>query len=270
MMKQDFPTKLADPACNRTILSSTEPHFNLVFCFRSEKNAPMRLDALLSRYGYCSRREAAGWIKRHAITTQGTACSSPTDKVTAEHVLIDGEPVEFPDGLYVALHKPLAHTCSHDDQEGDLIYDLLPFQWRHRNPAVSSVGRLDKETSGLILITDDGKFIHRMTSPKHHVPKVYDLTTEADIPAEAIPLFASGTLELEGENKVCAPAELEILSPRHAKLTLTEGKYHQVRRMMAHVNAPVVTLCRTGIGKLQLEEMNLEPGEWTPINPDSI
>ena len=89
----------------------------------------------------------------------------PTDKVQAEGILLDGEPVEFPDGLYAALYKPEGYTCSHDDGEGDLIYDLLPFQWRNRNPAVSSVGRLDKETSGLLLLTDDGKFIHRMTSP---------------------------------------------------------------------------------------------------------
>lgn len=95
----------------------------------------------------------------------------PTDKVQAEGILLDGEPVEFPDGLYAALYKPEGYTCSHDDGEGDLIYDLLPFQWRNRNPAVSSVGRLDKETSGLLLLTDDGKFIHRMTSPAITSPK---------------------------------------------------------------------------------------------------
>ncbi|HBD70579.1 MAG TPA: rRNA pseudouridine synthase, partial [Akkermansia muciniphila] len=156
----------------------------------------MRLDALLSRYGYCSRREAPGWIKRHSITFKGKPCSSPTDKVQAEGILLDGEPVEFPDGLYAALYKPEGYTCSHDDGEGDLIYDLLPFQWRHRNPAVSSVGRLDKETSGLLLLTDDGKFIHRMTSPRHHVAKVYEAVTEEDIPTEAVELFASGTLTL--------------------------------------------------------------------------
>ena len=102
----------------------------------------MRLDALLSRYGYCSRREAPGWIKRHSITFKGKPCSSPTDKVQAEGILLDGEPVEFPDGLYAALYKPEGYTCSHDDGEGDLIYDLLPFQWRNRNPAVSWTRKL--------------------------------------------------------------------------------------------------------------------------------
>lgn len=230
----------------------------------------MRLDALLSRYGYCSRREAPGWIKRHAITFRGNPCSSPTDKVGTEDTLVDGEPVEFPDGLYAALYKPLGYTCSHDDGEGDVIYDLLPFQWRHRNPAVSSVGRLDKETSGLLLLTDDGRFIHRMTSPKHHVPKVYEAVTEEDIPAEAAALFASGALTLHGESRPCAPARLEILSPRRARLTLTEGKYHQVRRMLAAVGAPVASLCRISIGSLRLEDLHLEPGEWAPIRPDML
>ena len=89
------------------------------------------------------------------------------------------------------------------------LIDLLPFQWRHRNPAVSSVGRLDKETSGLLLLTDYGKFIHRMTSPRHHVAKVYEAVTEKDIPTEAVELFASGTLTLNGETRPCAPALLE-------------------------------------------------------------
>lgn len=230
----------------------------------------MRLDALLSRYGYCSRREAPGWIKRHTVTFRGAACTGPRDKVETQDTLIDGEPVEFPDGVYVALNKPVGYTCSHDDEEGDVIYDLLPFQWRHRNPAVSSVGRLDKETSGLILMTDDGKFIHRMTSPKHHVPKVYEAVTEADIPAEAVELFAAGTLVLEGETRPCAPARLEILEPRRARLTLTEGKYHQVRRMLASVGAPVASLCRISIGSLRLEDLDLEPGAWAPIRPDML
>lgn len=153
---------------------------------------------------------------------------------------------------------------------GDLIYDLLPFQWRNRNPAVSSVGRLDKETSGLLLLTDDGKFIHRMTSPRHHVAKVYEAVTEEDIPTEAVELFASGTLTLNGETRPCAPALLEIREPRRALLTLTEGKYHQVRRMLAAVGAPVLSLCRVSIGSLHLDSLNLKPGEWAPIRPDAL
>ncbi len=230
----------------------------------------MRLDALLSRYGYCSRREAAGWLKRHHVTYKGLECHSPASKVEPANVLLDGAPVEFPNGLYAAFHKPVGYTCSHDEGEGDIIYDLLPFQWTRRNPAVASVGRLDKETSGLILLTDDGKFIHRMTSPKHHVEKVYEALTEADVPQEAIELFAGGTLLLNGEKQPCAPAKLELPEPRRALLTLTEGKYHQVRRMLAAVGAPVISLKRLSIGRLTLEELNLPPGEWIAIDPNAI
>ncbi len=230
----------------------------------------MRLDALLSRYGYCSRREAAGWLKRHHVTYKGLECHSPASKVEPANVLLDGAPVEFPNGLYAAFHKPVGYTCSHDEGEGDIIYDLLPFQWTRRNPAVASVGRLDKETSGLILLTDDGKFIHRMTSPKHHVEKVYEALTEADVPQEAIELFAGGTLLLNGEKQPCAPAKLELPEPRRALLTLTEGKYHLVRRMLAAVGAPVISLKRLSIGRLTLEELNLPPGEWIAIDPNAI
>ncbi len=230
----------------------------------------MRLDALLSRYGYCSRREATNWLKRHSVTFNGVPITIPSTKVQTEGILIDGTSIEFPNGLYVALYKPVGYTCSHDEEEGDVIYDLLPFQWRHRNPPVSSVGRLDKETSGLLLLTDDGQFIHHMTSPRYHVSKVYEATTENDIPEEAIPLFASGTLMLNGESRPCAPAILEIIEPRRARLTLTEGKYHQVRRMLASVGSPVSALTRISIGNLHLDSLNLQPGEWIPISPDDL
>lgn len=227
----------------------------------------MRLDALLSRYGYCSRREATSWLKRHQVTYNNKLCTKATDKVEADGILIDGEKLDFPNGIYIALYKPLGYVCSHDESEGDLVYDLLPFQWTKRNPAIASVGRLDKETSGLLLITDDGQFIHRMTSPKHLVEKVYLAETEADIPASAVELFAEGSLTLQGENKPCAPAKLDILSPRVCKLTLTEGKYHQVRRMLAAVGAPVSKLSRIAIGALSLDNLQLKEGEWIEIDP---
>lgn len=230
----------------------------------------MRLDALLSRFGYCSRREAISWIKRHTITYKGELCTSPSQKVTHEETIIDGEHVEFPNGIYVALYKPVGYICSHDEEEGDIIYDLLPYQWRHRNPAISSVGRLDKDTSGLLFITDDGKFIHRMTSPKKHIPKIYEVETENPIPAEAVELFASGTLQLEGERQVCRPAELIITDALHARIILTEGKYHQVRRMFAAVGAPVVKLHRPQIGNLTIESLELEQGEWVAFDPNEL
>lgn len=226
----------------------------------------MRTDALLSRFGYCSRREVAQWLKRGRVIRNGVPVKSPNEKVEPEDVLIDGEPVEFPHGLYVALNKPLGCTCSHKE-EGELVYDLLPEQWLRRNPAVNTVGRLDKETSGLLLLTDDGAFEHAQTSPKHHVPKVYAFTTECPVPPEAVARFASGEFMLQGERTPCLPAELELTGDCEGRLTLHEGRYHQVRRMLAAVGAPVLTLQRIEIGPLKLADLHLEPGEWVAIDP---
>ena len=226
----------------------------------------MRTDALLSRFGYCSRREVAQWLKRGRVTCGGVPVKSPNEKVEPEDVLVDGEPVEFPRGLYIALNKPLGCTCSHKE-EGELVYDLLPPQWLRRNPVVNTVGRLDKETSGLLLLTDDGAFEHAQTSPKRHVPKVYAFTTSSPVPEAAVAQFASGEFMLQGERTPCLPAELVLTDACAGRLTLHEGRYHQVRRMLAAVGAPVETLERIEIGPLKLEDLQLAPGEWVEIDP---
>ena len=226
----------------------------------------MRTDALLSRFGYCSRREVAHWLKAGRVTRAGVPVKSGNEKVEPEEVLVDGRPIEFPRGIYVALNKPLGCTCSHKE-EGELVYDLLPPQWLRRNPVINTVGRLDKETSGLLLLTDDGAFEHAQTSPKRHVPKVYSFTTTQAIPASAVALFASGELVLEGERTPCLPAELVLTGEQSGKLTLHEGRYHQVRRMLASVGAPVDSLERIEIGPLKLVDLGLAPGEWCEIDP---
>ncbi len=226
----------------------------------------MRLDAILSRYGYCSRREAAQWVKRGRVTVKGAAAKSPSAKAEPADVLVDGKPIPFPDGLYVAMNKPLGCTCSHRE-EGTLVYDFLPEQWMNRGDGVSTVGRLDKETSGLLLLTDDGAFLHALTSPKRHVPKVYEFECSAPIPEEAVKIVASGELMLHGETTPCLPAELQITGEKTGRLTLHEGRYHQVRRMMAAVGAPVLVLTRVAIGPLRLADLNLAPGEWCAIDP---
>jgi 16S rRNA pseudouridine516 synthase len=157
-------------------------------------------------------------------------------------------------------------VCSHDGREGPDIYSLLPERWRQRNPVVTSIGRLDKETSGLLLLTDLSPLVHRLTSPKHKVPKVYRATLDRDTAPDTVELFASGTLKLEGEDAPCAPASLKLLSPREADLTLTEGRYHQVRRMFAATGATVLTLHRTHFGPLDLGD--LRPGHWRELPLD--
>lgn len=229
----------------------------------------MRLDALLARYGYCSRREAAAWIRAGRCSLPGGGPLSPSAKVDAQEVLVDGLPVEFPWGIYVAIDKPVGYICSHAEP-GRLIFELLPDRWSRRNPPVTMAGRLDKETSGLLLLSDDGDFIHRMTSPKMHLPKTYAFETSAPVPSDAVALFASGSFLLESEAKPCLPAELVLHGPCSGTLTLREGRYHQVRRMLAAVGAPVSSLRRTRIGALALENLGLGVGEWAPIDPACI
>jgi 16S rRNA pseudouridine516 synthase len=225
-----------------------------------------RLDQLLANLGYCSRSEARDWVKAGVVTVRGQEADDFGARVNPSDVRVDGEPLDHPDGLLLLLHKPTGLVCSHDATEGPSVYDLLPARWRRRNPPVTSVGRLDKETSGLLLLTDQSPLVHRLTSPKHKVPKIYRATVDRDLTPELIPLFASGTLRLEDEEKACAPADLKIISPREAELTLVEGRYHQVRRMFAAVGTTVLTLHRTHFGELGLDD--LPPAQWRELPLD--
>lgn len=228
--------------------------------------AMRRLDQLLANLGYCSRREARAWLDAGRVTVRGAVADDPGAKVDAADVRVDGEPLDHPDGLLLLLHKPLGLVCSHDEREGPNVYSLLPARWRARNPAVTSVGRLDKDTSGLLLLTDQSTLVHRLTSPKHKVPKVYRATLDLELPDGVETMFASGTLMLDGEQEPCAPAELRRLGPREAEVTLTEGRYHQVRRMFAACGATVLALHRDRFGALTLGD--LPAGAWRELPVD--
>ncbi|MBL9201178.1 MAG: rRNA pseudouridine synthase [Opitutaceae bacterium] len=222
---------------------------------------------MLASLGYCSRREARDWVRAGRVTISGVPAQDSAQKALPAAVRVDGEPLDHPAGLLLLLHKPLGLVCSHDGREGPGVYSLLPDRWQRRNPIVTSVGRLDKETSGLLLLTDQSPLVHRLTSPKHKVPKVYRATVDRALPGELVALFASGTLLLDGEREPCAPAELRILAPREAQLTLTEGKYHQVRRMFAAAcGATVLSLHRERLGDLTLG--GLAPGKWRELPLD--
>lgn len=225
-----------------------------------------RIDQLLSSLGYCSRRQAREWIADERVTVGGRIARDGAEKAIPGDVLVDGEPLDHPDGLLLLMHKPVGLVCSHDEHEGPTVYSLLPERWRRRNPPITSVGRLDKDTSGLLLLTDQSPLVHRLTSPKHKVPKTYRAVVDRDLSPDLVPRFASGTLQLAGEDKPCAPAELRLLSPREVELTIIEGRYHQVRRMFAATGANVITLHRPRFGPLELGD--LPPGEWRilPLN----
>lgn len=221
----------------------------------------MRLDRLLANLGYGSRTEVQRLIKSGRVTRDGDVVRDPAASVAAPHVEVDGEPLDHPDGVLVLLHKPVGYVCSHNDGEGPTVYDLLPPQWSARNPRVESVGRLDKETSGLLVLTDDHALLHRLTSPKHHVEKVYEVTVDDDLDPELVEVFASGTLMLRSEKTPCLPATLEITGARTARVTLTEGRYHQVRRMFGAAGpGRVIGLHRVRFGEWTVE--GLDPKEW--------
>jgi 16S rRNA pseudouridine516 synthase len=227
-----------------------------------------RLDQLLANLGYCSRREARAWIQAGRVTVRGAVTDDFGAKAEPADVRVDGEPLDHPAGLLLLLHKPVGLVCSHEEREGPNVYGLLPARWRRRNPPVTSIGRLDKDTSGLLLLTDQSELVHRLTSPRHKVPKVYRATLNADLPAGLGALFAGGMLVLKEEKEPCAPAELKIISPREAELTLTEGRYHQVRRMFASQGCEVLTLHRARFGQLDLG--GLPAGQWRELPLDAF
>jgi 16S rRNA pseudouridine516 synthase len=227
-----------------------------------------RLDQLLANLGYCSRREARAWIQAGRVTMRGVATDDFGAKADPADVRVDGEPLDHPAGLLLLVHKPVGLVCSHDEREGPNVYSLLPPRWRARNPQVTSIGRLDKDTSGLLLLTDQSELVHRLTSPKHKVPKVYRATVNTDLDPALVARFASGTLLLKDEKAPCAPAELKIVSSREAELTLTEGRYHQVRRMFASQGAEVLILHRARFGHLELGD--LPAGQWRELPLDTF
>ena len=236
-------------------------------------SATFRLDRLLANMGYGSRREVQQLVKDQAVILDGAPVAAadmrlPVTRDLPERMTVDGAPLDPPPGMALMLHKPLGVTCSHKEA-GALVYSLLPPRWRAREPAISTVGRLDKETSGLLLMTDDGALLHRIISPRHHVAKRYLATLARPLAGDEADRFASGELLLEGEDRPLLPAVLEPLSPTSARLTVTEGRYHQVRRMFAAVGNHVEALHRERIGGLALPD-GLPPGRFRLMTDEDI
>ncbi len=217
-----------------------------------------RLDKLLSNLGYTTRKEAKGWIKTGRIQVGDKICYDESIKVYHNEVRVDGELLD-PPTLTIAMYKPKGVICSHNES-GKLIYSLLPHRWRLRTPPLSTIGRLDKDTTGLILLTDDGDLNHRLTSPKKKVSKRYQVTLQNPLRGDEVTQFASGSLMLKGDDKPCLPALLTPLDSYHAEVILTEGRYHQVKRMFEAVGNRVVALHRSHFGEFDLGE--LREGEF--------
>ncbi|MDP2260035.1 MAG: pseudouridine synthase [Caulobacter sp.] len=239
----------------------------------SKAPAALRLDRLLANMGYGSRREIQALAKNGRILLDGEPVRDAdrriplTDDLPARMTL-DGKAIDPPPSLTLMLHKPPGVTCSHKEA-GPLVYDLLPTRWRLRDPAISTIGRLDKETSGLLLMTDDGDLLHRVISPRNHVAKRYRVTLDRPLRGDEAETFAAGGLMLDGETKPLLPATMETLSPTLVLLTLTEGRYHQVRRMFAAMGNHVLALHRESLGGLDLPE-DLAPGAWRVLEAADI
>jgi len=228
----------------------------------------MKLVKLLANLGYGSRRDVAAMFREGRITDADDGeVLYADDQVEHARIRVDGEPLDPPAGLVLMLNKPTGYTCSTKDP-GRVVYDLLPPRFRLRSPILSTVGRLDRDTSGLLLMTDDGLLLHRIVSPKAKLEKVYEVALASDLRGHEAGIFASGALMLESENEPLAPAAMEVVTPRHARLTLVEGRYHQVRRMFAAVGNHVEALQRSRIGGLTLD--GLEPGQWRVLDAADI
>lgn len=224
-----------------------------------------RLDKIISATGKKSRREVREMVRQGRVLVDGKPAPAADMKVDPQTavILLDGEPLGYEKFTYVMLHKPAGVLTATEDRRQETVLDLLPPELRRR--ALSPVGRLDKDTEGLLLLTNDGQLAHRLLSPKSHVDKVYYARVDGALEPGDIAAFAAGmTL---GDGLECLPAGLEILSPTEALVTLREGKFHQVKRMLAARGKPVLYLKRLSMGRLLLDPA-LAPGAWRMLTEE--
>lgn len=220
----------------------------------------IRLDRLLSNRGYCSRSEVKALLKEGVVLVNGAPIKKPDEHVEPSSVTFNSEPLDA-ETITVAVNKPCGFVCSHKEQ-GRLIYELFPERWGNRKPLVSTVGRLDKETSGLIIVTDDGQLHHKLTQPSK-VGKKYIVTLSEPLKGDESQILASGTLILETEHSALLPAKFIPTGTNTGELTIFEGRYHQVRRMFAALGNKVEVLHRESIGGFNLN--GIPEGKWIHV-----
>lgn len=226
-----------------------------------------RLDKVLASTGRWSRREVKELIRRGRVLLDGRPAASPEEKVdpAASRICVDGEPVIWEEFVYIMLHKPAGLLSATEDSRQKTVLDLLSADLRRRG--LAPVGRLDKDTEGLLLLTDDGVLAHRLLSPRYHVDKVYFARVDGVLTTEDVTAFADGiTL---GDGLRCLPAGLEILTPDTCLVTVQEGKFHQVKRMLAVRGKNVTYLKRLSMGPLRLDE-TLQPGRFRRLTVEEI
>lgn len=216
-------------------------------------NSYKRIDAHLSSLGYCTRSEAKKFLRIYELYVKEERIFDPSIKAYHNDIKINNEALD-PETITILLNKPSGFICSHNDA-GSLIYALIPQRWNRRNPKISTIGRLDVDTTGAIILTDDGALNHKLSSPKSDVSKVYEATLAVPLKGDEKEIFASGELMLNGEKKPLLPSKLEVLGETHVRLEICEGKYHQVKRMFAAVGNRVLTLHRVSFGGFTVEDL---------------
>lgn len=227
----------------------------------------MRLDRYVSQGTGYSRSEVMGWIRGGRVLVDGAVVrDAGAQVVPGQHRVTADMPGEFgvlvkpPGHRYLMLHKPKGYVSSTEEGASPIVLGLVPAELAHRD--LAPVGRLDKDTTGLLLLTTDGGFNHALTAPKRHVDKAYLAELDVPLPADAVARFAAGIALADGT--VCQPADLEILGPLQVRMVLREGRYHQVKRMVAKLGSTVVGLHRERIGGLRLDPA-LAPGQVRPL-----
>lgn len=227
----------------------------------------MRLDKFLAENTGLTRSQAAKELKAGLVTVNGEIVKSGAVKISEQdEICYDGEQLTWvEDGVYFMLNKPQGCVCSHDETDYPSVYQFFDYPLSTR---LHTAGRLDADTTGLVLLTDDGKWSHRITSPKHHCEKTYLVTLADPVEDFYTEKLQEGIL-LRGEKTPTLPAELEILDDYNVNLTISEGRYHQVKRMFAALGNKVVALHRWRIGNIVLDE-TLEEGEFRPLSEQEI
>lgn len=236
----------------------------------------MQLQEILYSQGFGTRRVCCGLIQQGHVAVGHPAqlCTDATADFEPEGLefTIQGKAWAYHEHAYLMLHKPTGHECSQKPGAWPSIYTLLPAPLRSRPSGAASgvqaVGRLDQDTTGLLLLSDDGKFIHRLSSPRHHVPKVYLATCKHPVTQQMVDKLLAGVV-LEDDPKPVKASACRALDEHVLELTLTEGKYHQVKRMVAAVSNRVEALHRSRIGDIDLPA-DLAPGEWRWLTADEV
>ena len=226
----------------------------------------LRLDKFLCESRGVSRETARQMIRAGRVLVDGTAQKRPETKVdpAAQTISLDGEALSWAQQRYYLLHKPLGVVTATEDAKEKTVLDLFPAELRR---GLVPAGRLDKDTSGLLLLSTDGDWVHRVISPRHEVEKVYLAETDGELTEEDVSALAAGVVLRDGTQ--CLPAQLELLGGRRCRVTVTEGKYHLVRRLLASRGAKVLALHRERIGSLRLDD-DLPPGSFRPLTEAEI